>query len=49
MKLQGIQTLEKGLYQSPSLTVMMVETEGFLCESVNDILDLDYIYDEEKE
>ena len=34
-------------YVSPAMTTMQLCSEGVLCGSVNGILDLDYIYDEE--
>lgn len=48
MKNQDSKTMERRIYQSPVLTIMQVETEGLLCKSVNNILDLDYIFDEEE-
>ena len=47
MKNQDSKTMERRIYKSPVLTIMQVETEGLLCKSVNNILDLDYIFDED--
>ena len=33
-------------YQTPGLTIVEVFSEGILCESINGIGDLDFIYDE---
>ena len=47
MKTNGLTTVAVREYDSPTVTIVQAVSEGILCESVNGILDLDYIYDED--